>query len=70
MLKTFMHGHSCMMTFLHFKVHNADPNFLLIEFSKFSIGSVFHITAPWVWFQHLNVAMLKTFMSGDLSALE
>ena len=46
----------------------ADASFLLIQFSKFPIGSVFPITAPWFRFQHLNVAMLKTFMCGDLSA--
>ena len=43
MLKTFMCGHSCVMTFLHLKVHNA--NFSLAQFSKFSIGSVFPISA-------------------------
>ena len=35
MIKTFMHGYSPMMTFLHLKVHNGS--------GKFSIGSVFQI---------------------------
>ena len=48
----------------------ADANFPLIQFSKFSFGPVFPVTAPYVHFQYLNVAMLKTFMHGDLSALE
>ena len=47
----------------------AEANFPLSQFSKFSIGSVFPVTAPWVRFQHLCVVMLKTFMHGDLSAL-
>ena len=38
MLKTFMHGHSHVMTFLHLKVHNG--------WCKFSIGSVFSMTMP------------------------
>ena len=46
MPKTFMHAHSQMMTFLHLKVHMADANFPLIQISKFSIDSVFPITAP------------------------
>ena len=47
----------------------ADANFPLIQFSKFSIGSVFPVIAPKAQFQHLCMAMLKTFMPGDLSAL-
>ena len=44
-----------------------DANFLLVQFSKFSVGSVFPATSGSV--QHLSVAMLKTFMHGDLSAV-
>ena len=47
----------------------ADANFLLVQFSKFSVGSVSPITASCFWFQHLSMAMLKTFMRGDLFAV-
>ena len=46
MPKTFMHAHSGMMTFLHLKYIMADANFPLIQFSKFSDGSVFPVTTP------------------------
>ena len=42
-LKTFRHGYSCLMTFLCLKHIIADANFLLIQFSEFSIVSVFPI---------------------------
>ena len=44
MFKTFMHGHLCMVTFLH--LESRDANFLLIQFSKLSICLVFPITHP------------------------
>ena len=66
-LKTFMHGHSGMMTFLHLKVYNG----------KFSVGSVFqifyrfsfpHHVRPgfdiyaWLWLKHLCVMTFLYFM--------
>ena len=42
--KTFMHGHLCVMTFLH--LESKDANFLLIQFSELSFGLVFPITHP------------------------
>ena len=44
MFKTFMHGHLCVVTFLH--LETGDANFLLIQFSKLSVGSVYPITHP------------------------
>ena len=69
MLKTFMCGHSCVMTFLHLKVHNG--------LCKFSVGSVFKIFCWFSFLHHLilglvstfKVAMLKTFMRGDPSVV-
>ena len=48
MFKTFMHGHLCVVTFLHLEYR--DANFLLIQFSELSFGSVFPITHPWFRF--------------------
>ena len=61
MLKTFMCGHSHVMTFLHLKVYNG--------WCKFSVGSVFHITIllyPRIGFK---IIYAWTFMC-NLSALK
>ena len=60
MLKTFTHGHSCVMKFLHLKVHwFSFSNFPLAQFSL----------PHHVWFQYLRMAMLKTFIPGDISVV-
>ena len=64
MLKTFMCGYSCMMTFLHLKLHNGQ--------CKFSIGLCHCIlglvsTCKGGYAQNIYA---QTFMSEDLSALK
>ena len=46
----------------------ADANFTLVQFSKFSIGSVF--PAMLGSFLHLCMATVKTFICDDLSVLK
>ena len=48
----------------------AVANFPLVQFSKISVGSVFPVTTSYVQFQRLSMATLKTFICGDLSALQ
>ena len=55
MLKTFMCGHSCVMTFLHLKVHNG--------WCKFSIGLVFQIF-HWFSFTHQCIIDLVSIFKG------
>ena len=67
-LKTFMCGHSCMMTFLHLKVYNGWGIFFVGL--VFQIFLWFSISLPHqVWFQHLCMATVKTFMSGHLCVM-
>ena len=47
-LKTFIHGHSWVMTFMHLKVHN--------DWCKFSVGWVFQIS-------HLNLGKNLSFVA-------
>ena len=44
MIKTFMHGHLCVVTFLY--LETGDVIFPLIQFSELSFGSLFPITLP------------------------
>ena len=61
MLKTFMCGHSHKMTFLHLKVMT-EANLPLIQFSKFSFGSVFPTMSGLLLTFMTFMAMVKTFM--------
>ena len=66
--KTLMCGHLCVMIFLYFTWKTGqNVNFPLIQFSEFSIGSVFPITHPRFGLNVQNI-YAWTFMCGDLSA--
>ena len=56
-----------MVTFLHFTWKTGqDENLPLIQFSKFSVGSIFSITHPRFDF---NVYNIYAWTLGDISAL-
>ena len=58
MFKTFMHGHICLVTFLHLETR--DANFLLIQFSELSVGLV--SPSPILG----SISTFKTFLHGHL----
>ena len=56
MLKTFMCGHSCVMTFLYLIVHNG--------WCKFSVSSVLQIFCWFIFPHHCILGLVSTFKHG------
>ena len=65
MFKTFMHGHLCMVNFLHLETR--DGNFPLIQFSELSVGSVFPITHPRFHFRESRDANFPLIQFSEFS---